>query len=91
MKIRSESFKGKRIQFADTDRVGAMREIADEFMFAIFELEAGGYLITDESSLTDFCDFHTANNPALWKLVEDSFGISATGAGANATPAPFRA
>ncbi|MDI6809050.1 MAG: hypothetical protein QME66_08740 [Candidatus Eisenbacteria bacterium] len=52
--IRSGRFKGKRIEFAATTGVDMFREIADEFMQKLFQLEPGDYLISDESSLHDF-------------------------------------
>lgn len=45
---------GKRVEFASTEGIQQMRPIADEFMRSIFGLEPGDYLITDESSLSDF-------------------------------------
>ena len=54
--IPSGPFKGKKIVVAPTDGVDAFRDVAEEFMGAIFEMEPGSYLITDESSLHDFED-----------------------------------
>ena len=47
--IRAGLFKGKKITFASTDQVEAFKPIADEFMFRVFELEPGEYVISDES------------------------------------------
>ena len=52
--IRSGPFKGKKIEFASTEGIGLFRDIANVFMLRIFDFEPGDYLITDESSLTDF-------------------------------------
>ncbi len=46
--------RGQRIEFACSDGIEQMRPIADEFMRTIFGLEPGDYLITDQSTLTDF-------------------------------------
>ena len=48
--IPSGPFKGKRIVLASTPGVDAFRDIAEEFMTAIFEMDPGSYLISDESS-----------------------------------------
>jgi len=47
-------FKGKRIELAPTEELDMFRSLAEEFMEAIFCMEPGSYLITDESSLRDF-------------------------------------
>ena len=52
--IPSGLFKGKRIQFASTTGIDMFQGIAEDFMERIFGLKPGEYLITDESSLTDF-------------------------------------
>lgn len=52
--IPSGPFKGKKIELAPTDGVDMFQSLAEEFMEAIFEMEPGSYLITDESSLRDF-------------------------------------
>jgi hypothetical protein len=54
--IRSGPFKGKKIVLAPTHGIGAFASIAEEFMSAVFNMEPGAYLITDESSLHDFED-----------------------------------
>ena len=52
--IPSGPFKGKKIELAPTDGVDMFQSLAEEFMEAIFGMEPGSYLITDESSLRDF-------------------------------------
>jgi hypothetical protein len=44
-------FKSKRIELASTEELDMFRSLAEEFMEAIFCMEPGSYLITDESSL----------------------------------------
>ncbi len=70
-----KKFGAKKIEFASTDRVEAAGELADDFMFAIFEFDAGEYLITDESSLSDFTEFGSSNVDPLWKLIEAQYRI----------------
>lgn len=76
MKVTSGPYKGKEIEFAPVSRVEAAGQTADEFMFEIFQFEAGSYLITDESSLSDFTEYGSVDTEPLWKLVEANFGIS---------------
>ncbi|MEX2130148.1 MAG: hypothetical protein WD772_01570 [Pseudohongiellaceae bacterium] len=83
MKVKSGPHKGKEIEFASVSRVEAAGQVADGFMFEIFEFEAGDYLITDESSLTDFVEYGSADTEPLWKLVEANFGVSATDVGSD--------
>jgi hypothetical protein len=52
--IPSGPFKGKKIELAPTDGVDMFQSLAEEFMEAIFGMEPGSYLITDESRLRDF-------------------------------------
>lgn len=75
MKIKSGPFKGKEIEFASVNRVEAAGEVADDFMFEIFEFDAGEYLITDESSLADFTDYGSSDVEPLWKLVQARYGV----------------
>ena len=83
MKVTSGPYKGKEIEIAHVSRVGAAGQVADEFMFVVFEFEAGDYLITDESSLTDFTEYDSAYTEPLWKLVESNFGISPADVGSD--------
>lgn len=52
--IPSGPFKGKKIEMVPTDGVDMFQSLVEEFMEAIFGMEPGSYLITDESSLRDF-------------------------------------
>jgi hypothetical protein len=54
--LRNGPFKGKKIVLAPTHGIGAFASIAEEFMSAVFDMEPGAYLITDESGLHDFED-----------------------------------
>lgn len=79
-KVDPKRFEGKKIEFASTGRVEAAGELADDFMFEIFELDAGEYLITDESSLSDFTAFGSSDVDPLWKLIEVKYRIDRTDA-----------
>ncbi len=74
-KVDPKRFEGKKIEFASMERVEAAGELVDDFMFEIFEFDAGEYLITDESSLSDFTDFGSSNVDPLWKLIEAQYRI----------------
>jgi hypothetical protein len=76
MKIKRGPFKGKTIEFAPTNRIENTRAVADEFMFEIFDFDAGEYLITDESSLSDFTEFGSLDTTPIWRKIEDNYGIS---------------
>ena len=77
MEIRRGRFKGKKITFASSSRIDELREVADEFMFEIFEFGAGEYLITDESSLLDFTEMGSSDVSPIWRRIEDHYGIRA--------------
>lgn len=47
-------FAGRTIEFASQNGVDRYPDIAREFMAAILHLKPGEYLISDESSLSDF-------------------------------------
>ena len=67
--------KGKRITFAPTDKLETFRPFADEFMEAIFELEPGTYLITDESSLWDFDGVEDLTLSDIHEKIRDVYGV----------------
>ena len=73
--IRSGPFKGKKIELAPTDGVDRVRDLAEEFMEAIFEMEPASYLITDESSLLDFEGVEDLDLLAVDKKVRSVFGV----------------
>jgi len=76
MKLKYGPHAGKEIEFASTSRIEEIQEIADEFMFEIFDYDAGEYLISDESILSDFTEFGTTSMSPIWKRIEDHYGIS---------------
>jgi hypothetical protein len=77
MKLKHGPHVGKEIEFASTSRTEETQKIADEFMFEIFDYEAGEYLISDESILSDFTDFFTKETTQIWRRIEDQYGINA--------------
>ena len=73
--IPSGPFKGKKIVLAPTDGVNAFRDVAEEFMGAIFEMEPGSYLITDESGLHDFEDVEEVDSQEIHAKIRSIFGV----------------
>jgi len=76
MKIKRGPFKGKKIEFAPTDRIERTREIANEFMFEIFDFNAGEYLLTDEASINDFTEIGSSDTAPIWSKIEIHYGIT---------------
>jgi hypothetical protein len=56
--------------------VEAAGQLADDFMFDIFDFDAGDYLITDESSLADYTDIGSSDSSPSWKLIKDKYRVS---------------
>jgi len=77
VEIKRGRYRGKKITFASSSRVDELREIADEFMFEVFDFSAGEYLISDESSLLDFTEMGSADVSSIWQRIEDHYGIRA--------------
>lgn len=73
--IRSGPFKGKKIELAPTDSVDRFRDLAEEFMESIFEMEPGSYLITDESGLCDFEGVEDMDLPDVCEKIRSVFGV----------------
>ena len=70
--LRRGPFKGKRIEMASTAGIEMFDDIAEDFMSNIFDLKAGQYLITDESSILDFVG---VGDGRLRRSQEDSAGL----------------
>ena len=64
------------VTVASTDEVEAHGGLASEFMSAVFELEPGDYLITDESDLLGFVSFDQPEANQVWQRIERLFGVS---------------
>jgi hypothetical protein len=73
--ILSGPFKGKRIELAPTDELDMFRSFAEEFMEAIFCMEPGSYLITDESSLRDFKGVEELELPDMHRRIQEVYGV----------------
>ncbi len=71
MKINKET----KIEFATTDQLDSLRSIANQFMRVIFDFEPRDYLISDESSLSDFRGFKQNGLAELWEQIETHYGI----------------
>lgn len=73
--IPSGRFKGKRIDLAPTDELDMFRSLAEEFMEAIFCLEPGAYLITNESSLLDFKGVEELALPDMHRRIREVYSV----------------
>jgi hypothetical protein len=70
--------KGKKIEFASSERIEEFRRIADDFMLEVFDFLPGEYLITDESSLRDFTEFGSSDTSPIWSRVTKIYSIEPT-------------
>jgi hypothetical protein len=71
--------EGKKVVFAESDRIEQQRDVANAVMLELFGFEPGEYLITDESSLDDFVSFAEDYEQALdslWRTIESLWGIN---------------
>lgn len=74
--IPSGPFKGKRIEMAPTTGVDVFADIVEGFMERILGFEPGEYLITDESTLTDFIGLaDEAKLGDLQQRIRDEYGV----------------
>lgn len=77
--IRSGPFKGKKIQMASTAGVDQVRDVADNFMREIFEMEPEDYAISDESELGDFVGVGEETIGAIQARVNRVYGLDVSG------------
>ena len=77
MEIKRGRFKGKKVVFATSSRIDAIREFADEFMFEVFDFDAGEYLISDESILLDFTEIGSGDVSQIWQSISSRYGVYA--------------
>ena len=68
-------FSGKKIELAPLERIEDLRTVADEFMSAIFDFLPGDYLITDESTLSDFTEMGSGDTSSIWAQITEQFGV----------------
>jgi len=73
--IPSGPFKGKKIEVASTEVVDMFQSLAEEFMEAIFEMEPGSYLITDESCLRDFKGVGAMHLSEIYGRIQSAFAV----------------
>ena len=74
--IQRGPFKGKKIVFASTEVLDLFQTLAEEFMEAIFQMEPGTYLISDESCLRDFEGVDDMNLRDIEAKIRATFGIA---------------
>ena len=73
--VPSGPLKGKKIELAPTAGMEMFEGIAEDFMQRIFNLEAGDYLITDESSLHDFTGVDDMKLPDIHHKIQNEYGL----------------
>jgi hypothetical protein len=73
--IPSGPLKGQRIELASTDDLDMFRSLAEEFMAAIFRMEPGSYLITDDSSLRDFTGVEQFELPDMHRRIREVYDV----------------
>lgn len=69
--IQSGPLKGTRIELASQTGIELFEAIAEDFMRRIFGFDPGDYLITDESSLSDFND----EKEDLYPKIQAEYGL----------------
>lgn len=77
--IQSGRFKGKKIEMAPTSGLALVRDIAEDFMREIFEMEPEDYLMSDESRLRDFVDSDTTTLEAIHEKIRKAYGVDVSG------------
>lgn len=77
--IQSGRFKGKKIEMAPTSGLALVRDIAEDFMREIFEMEPEDYLISDESRLRDFVDSGATTLEAIHERIRLAYGVDVSG------------
>ena len=70
-------FKGRKVKIADATYVSIFEGIGEEFMRSVFEMEPGDYLITDESSLSDFVCIFDHNMAPIYRRIQETYGLTA--------------
>jgi hypothetical protein len=74
--LTSGRFAGKTVTLSSTNQVDTYWEIADHFMSAIFDLDPGDYLITDESDVLDFTSIDESDTSGIWRRIEAVYGVA---------------
>lgn len=73
--IKRGRLKGKKITYAATDRVDDYRQLASDFMTEVFDFLPGDYLITDESTLSDFTEFGASDTSQIWSRITEAYVV----------------
>ena len=68
--------KRKKVSFAAVSRIEAFHHLLPDFMFVVFDLLPGDYIVADESSLRDFIDIFSSNTTEAWDAIEANYGLS---------------
>jgi hypothetical protein len=74
--LATDSTEGKKITISSTDLVDGYSDMAAHFMSAIFDLDPGDYLITDESDVLDFAPMDESDATDIWRRVETTYGVA---------------
>lgn len=77
--IQCGCFKGKKIEIASTAGVDLVRDVAEYFMREIFRMEPEDYLISDESSLSDFVGSGDETLGAIQARVHRVYALDVSG------------
>jgi hypothetical protein len=73
--VPSGPLMGNKVELAPAGGIDSFRDIADRFMWRVFDLEPGDYLITDESSLADFVGVDGQELISLHEKVHRLYGL----------------
>ena len=60
---------------APTDTIEQFAEIISAFMFDVFDLMPGEYLLTDEALLSDFVEFGQSDTSKIWNRIQVEYGF----------------
>ena len=89
--LESGELAEKTIAFSSTDQVDAYQDIADHFMYEIFDLNPGDYVITDESNILDFADMDESDASDIWRRIESAYAIVQSDVNSGRLPKIFEA
>jgi acyl-CoA hydrolase len=83
-KLMRKAAREGRVEMAPAEAVENYQEVADQFMQRIFGLEPGDYMISDLSSLSDFCSFGSSPEERdewmkpVSQTIREVYGITVT-------------
>jgi hypothetical protein len=67
--------RGKTVVLAATERIAHFGDLVEDFMGEVFDLLPTEYLITDESTLSDFTEFGSSKTSPIWRQINEIYGI----------------